>query len=82
MVIPDDVTISLEVESKQNACVFSHDGMNVEFPETRQPIVIRRSRHTVNLVALNKQNYFATLRNKLGWGAGFKMADTNQKDDE
>ena len=43
------------------------DGLEAYPLETEESLLIKRSTHTFNLVHLQRHDYFATLRTKLGW---------------
>lgn len=63
-------TVQLEAFIQMDECPFNLaiDGHNETIAFLESPIRIQRAAHSVKLVILEGQNYFATLRNKLGWG--------------
>lgn len=68
IVLPGSSVIEARVVDDQQPYVLAADGHSTEFREQGIHFVIRRARHTVNLVKLPEQHYFQTLRSKLMWG--------------
>lgn len=68
IVLPDTVTITARVLDTDSPYVFATDGRNTELNASNVVFTIRRADHTVNLVKLEGQHFFQTLRSKLMWG--------------
>ncbi len=72
LVIPDEVEIKLEVSSRSGNFLVSVDNrtelMNVE----HNMFYIRKAPFKLRIVKLPFNNYYATLRNKLMWGADIR----------
>jgi NAD+ kinase len=68
IVVPDDAEIELILENDNEGVILSLDGQTGYTMETRDSVVIRKSRTTFNLVQPANRNYFDVLRDKLKWG--------------
>ena len=68
IVVPGDVTIATRVLDTDKPYVFATDGRNLELDTADVTFTIQRADHTVNLVKLENQHFFQTLRSKLMWG--------------
>jgi NAD+ kinase len=71
VVLADSVTLALEVRARGERFVVAADGESTFFEQDAR-LTIRRGAHPVRLVKLPDQHFFATLREKLMWGAGVK----------
>lgn len=67
IVLSDDVTIELEVESRSHYYLVAMDGRSEKLEEGTK-IMIRKAPHTVRMVKRLNQRYFSTLREKMMWG--------------
>ena len=68
IVVSDDVCIELRVESRSHCYLVAVDGRSR--PLTEGAIIrLRKAPYAVQLVRRQGQSYFATLRNKMMWGA-------------
>lgn len=67
VVLPDDVSLSFEIESRSND-VFCTLDSRFEVIHPDQKLRISSNDFKVNLIKLEGQSYFTTLRNKLLWG--------------
>jgi NAD+ kinase len=67
VVLPDDNTLSFEVEARESKFLVSCDSRTVTV-ERSVKISIKKADFCVNLVRLNNETYLNTLRNKLLWG--------------
>ena len=67
LVIPDDWTIELQVESRNNAFLVALDGRSKVFHQTPK-LFIKKADFTIKLVKLPAQTFYKTLRSKLMWG--------------
>lgn len=67
VVIPDDSTVSIQVESRQNAFALSLDSRitNIDAP---QKLIIRRNDFDFNMAVPENSHFFDTIRKKLLWG--------------
>jgi NAD+ kinase len=68
IVIPDTAEINLCLKNESDGVVLTLDGQIGYAMQTRDCVVIRKSRTTLNLVQPPNSNYFDVLRNKLKWG--------------
>jgi NAD+ kinase len=68
IVIPDTAEINLCLKNESDGVVLTLDGQIGYAMQTRDCVVIRKSRTTLNLVQPPNRNYFDVLRNKLKWG--------------
>lgn len=68
VVLNDDVTIRLTVQSRSHNFLVSIDGRSESFPEGTA-ITIRRAAHDVRVMKIHHKEYFDTLRTKMMWGA-------------
>lgn len=68
LVLRSDKTLIIKAEKQQSGILFSYDGVICEEDEYPLEIEIIESKRTFNLIQLEGQNYFETLRNKLMWG--------------
>lgn len=67
IIVPDDSTISFEVESRNNLFLCSLDSRN-EIVDTSYHLSVRKSPFVINLIRFEHHNFFTTIRDKLGWG--------------
>ena len=70
IVLPCDAELTLRVSTRGHPYAFAVDGVSVLVEDDDVTVRIRRSAHTVPLVSLPDRDYFATIRQKLSWGAG------------
>lgn len=68
IVVSDDVCIELRVESRSHCYLVAVDGRSRPLTEGAT-IRLRKAPYAVQLVRRQGQSYFATLRNKMMWGA-------------
>lgn len=64
----DDVTVTLEVESRSHSFLVSIDGRSESFKEGTR-LVVRRAPYQVHVLKRPGTSYFHTLREKLMWGS-------------
>ncbi len=67
IVISNNKEISFSVSGRGDSCIVSLDSRNTEIA-THSEIKIRKAGFRVNLINLEGQHFFTTLRNKLLWG--------------
>ena len=67
VVIPDDNTITVKVEGRNERFLISLDSRSETIDQSVK-LKIRKQDFHVNLLRLNNQNFPSTLRNKLMWG--------------
>lgn len=70
IVLPASSLIEARVRTQGKTYLLAADGASTMLDQEDIPITIRRAEHAVNLVKLEGQNYFKTIRSKLMWGAG------------
>ncbi|GAB5410765.1 MAG: hypothetical protein BalsKO_31300 [Balneolaceae bacterium] len=68
LVLRADKPLKITAEKQQSGILFSYDGVICEEDEYPLEIKIIKSNLSFNLIQLEGQNYFETLRNKLMWG--------------
>lgn len=68
LVLRADKPLKIIVEKQPSGILFSYDGVICEENEYPLEIEIMKSKLSFNLIQLEGQNYFETLRNKLMWG--------------
>ncbi len=67
VVIPDDSTIRIQVEGRENKFVFSMDSRSCTL-DTSVQLEVRKAGFCLNLVRMRGEDFFGTIRNKLMWG--------------
>ncbi len=67
VVVPDDHTITLKVESRDNKFIASVDH-HFEIFDTSSTITVKKAGYPVKIVQPAHANFYETLRNKLMWG--------------
>ncbi|MEM1269498.1 MAG: NAD(+)/NADH kinase [Bacteroidota bacterium] len=68
ILVPNTAIVEAVVDAHGESYTLSYDGKSFVFPDTHSTIRIQRAQHTVKLIKLPDQDYFDTLREKLGWG--------------
>lgn len=68
LVLRSDKPLKIIAEKQQCGILFSYDGVISDEDEDPLEIEIIKSNLSFNLIQLEGQNYFETLRNKLMWG--------------
>ena len=71
VVIPDDYTITVQIESRTNSFLVALDGRSEDMP-AGVVLKIRMADFKTRLVKRLSQNYYRTLREKLMWGADYR----------
>ena len=67
IIIPDDVKLTFEIEARSTKFLVSCDSRTVTVDRSVK-IGISKANFNINLIRLNNESYFTTLRNKLLWG--------------
>jgi NAD+ kinase len=67
LVLPEDYTIRMHVESRQNNFLLSLDGRSAVFP-SGSSFLIKKAGFTLKVVKRLNQSFYNTLRRKLMWG--------------
>ncbi|WP_285009173.1 NAD kinase [Pedobacter faecalis] len=67
LIIPDDVSLTFEIEARSAKFLVSCDSRTVTVDKSAK-IVLSRAKFNINLIRLNTESYLTTLRNKLLWG--------------
>ena len=73
IVIPDDSVVTLTVESRSHNYLIAVDGQSEKRAEHTK-LTIRKAPYKIRIVKRCSQRYFATLREKMMWGADTRMA--------
>lgn len=68
IVIPDSTEICLTVESRSHNFLIAVDGQSEKCAENTR-LTIRKAPYNIRIVKRSSQRYFATLREKMMWGA-------------
>lgn len=67
MVVNDNVTIKLRLDSREEQCLVAMDSRSVSI-ENELEMMLKRADFNIKLIELPNQNFFKTIRNKLFWG--------------
>lgn len=67
ILIPDDGKLTLHVDSRSHNYLVAVDGRNYTCSD-EVTLGIRRAGHAIRIVKRRNQDFFTTLRTKLGWG--------------
>jgi NAD+ kinase len=67
IVIPDDSEICIQVEGREKKFVFSMDSRTCAL-DTSVQLKVRKAGFCLNLVRMQGEDFFGTIRNKLMWG--------------
>lgn len=67
IVIPDDISIELEISAREKKYLISLDSRVVSVP-LKTKTIIQKAPFTIKTVVLKNQSYLKTLREKLLWG--------------
>ena len=67
IVIADDKTISLEVDSRNGSFLVAVDGISCNYPE-HTTLSLRRAPHTIRVIKQEGNTFFQTLQKKMMWG--------------
>ena len=67
IVIPDDSEIRIQVEGREKEFVFSMDSRTCAL-DTSVELKVRKAGFCLNLVRMQGEDFFGTIRNKLMWG--------------
>jgi len=67
VIIPDDVSLTFEVEARSAKFLVSCDS-RTETVDRSVKLTLNKAAFHVNLIRLNNESYLTTLRNKLLWG--------------
>jgi NAD+ kinase len=67
IIIPDDVKLTFEIEARSTKFLVSCDSRTATVDRSVK-IGINKANFNINLIRLNNESYFTTLRNKLLWG--------------
>jgi NAD+ kinase len=67
IVISNNKEVSFKVRGRSSSCIISLDSRNAEI-STETEIKVKKADFRVNLINLEGQHFFSTLRNKMMWG--------------
>lgn len=67
VVIPDDTILSFEIEGRTEDFIISLDARR-EIVSKEIQLAVKKETFHMNLIRLNENNFFETLRSKLSWG--------------
>ena len=70
LIVPDDAAVGIRVEEKATDIRVTFDGQSGCRLEAGQRLVIRKSPHSVRMIAVPGQNYYDVLKTKLHWSGG------------
>ncbi|MBN1599458.1 MAG: NAD kinase [Bacteroidales bacterium] len=69
IVIPDNIEIKLEVQSRSNKFLLTVDNRTSLMDLKDSSVIIKKAKFELNMVKLPFNSYYSTIRNKLMWGA-------------
>ena len=72
IVIADDKTIELSIESRSGSFLVAVDGISQSYPE-HTTITLRKASHTIRVVKQEGNTFFHTLQKKMMWGSDPRM---------
>lgn len=72
IVLPDDVKIKLVVSSRFDSFIVTADNRSQILDLKHNELILRKTKFRLKIIKLPFNNYFATLRNKLMWGADLR----------
>jgi len=72
LILPADVPIKLAVNDKNPDLLLTADGLDSFNLHSGDEIIVSYSGVRKNLIQLAEKSYFSLLREKLGWGRGYK----------
>lgn len=67
IVIPDTSIIRINVEARENDYFASLDSRSFSIESTKE-LIVKKENFQINLLKMNNQNFFSTIRDKLLWG--------------
>lgn len=67
MVIADDKTLHLSIESRNGSFLVAIDGISCSYPE-QTTLTLRKAPHTIRVVKQEDSTFFRTLQSKMMWG--------------
>jgi NAD+ kinase len=67
IVIADDKTISLRIESRSGSFLVAVDGISQSYPE-HTTLTLRKATHTIRVIKQEGNTFFHTLQQKMMWG--------------
>jgi len=68
IVVDGNVKIRLKIKNDDERVFLTCDGQVGKRMSGGEEILIEKANHSVNLIVPSDRNYFALLREKLGWG--------------
>ena len=72
VVLNDDVTITLTVQSRSHNFLVAIDGRSESF-RSGTTITLRRASYDIKVMKIRHKNFFDTLRTKMMWGADNRL---------
>ena len=72
LIIPDNWTIELEVDSRTGSFLLALDGRSRILEQTTK-LRITKAKHIINIITQPNHTFFDTLKNKLMWGVDKRM---------
>ncbi len=66
-IIPNNVVVSFEVESRSGTAFLALDNRTIEI-DTSVNIAVKKAKHSAKFVSLPDRHYFKILRTRLNWG--------------
>ena len=72
IVIADDKTIELRIESRSGSFLVAIDGISRSYPE-HTTITLRKAAHSIRVVKQEGNTFFHTLQKKMKWGSDPRM---------
>jgi NAD+ kinase len=69
IILGADIVMTAKVKEPEKSFIFSTDGKTETFDASASKVQIQKSPYKTQLIVFDDHDYFATLRNKLGWGS-------------
>ena len=67
MVVPDHMSIKLEIEGRNRTYLMSLDGRSLAIKQ-HEEVIIRKADYMINVIKFEENNFLDTIRNKMFWG--------------
>lgn len=78
IILPADRSIRLVINEKNPDLLLSADGLESVRLQNGDEIIVSYGGVRTNLIQLVERSYFSLLRNKMGWGQGYKQRSEQQ----
>ena len=72
VIVPDESQVCMRIYTEKPVAMLAADSLDIRDIPNRSELTIRKAPFVARLVKHPDSDYFALLRNKLGWGADFR----------